>query len=78
MTAQPQFVPVKEDPSLRRDGSNGAIINRNSNDYFRRLAIKKSEKSKKSELESLRSEVAELKDLVRQLISQQNANLSKE
>lgn len=59
---------VKEDPSLHRDDSNSAIINKNSNDYFRRLAIKKAEVAKQSEMERLKAEVKELKDLVRQLL----------
>lgn len=60
---------VKEDPSLVRDISNSAIINRNSSDYFRRLSVKNATKKKDEELEELKSEVNELKDLVRQLLS---------
>lgn len=60
---------VKEDPSLKRDGSNSAIINRNTNDYFRRLAVKRSTEIKQREMEDLKSEVAQLKELVNQLLS---------
>lgn len=60
---------VKEDPSLIRDGSNGAIINRNTNDYFRRLAVKRAFEAKQREMEDLKSEVAQLKELVNQLLS---------
>ena len=70
---------VKEDPSLQRDGSNNAVINRNANDYFRRLAVKRATDAKEKELQNLKSEVSELKDLIRHLIaSSQNVNLSKE
>jgi hypothetical protein len=70
---------VKEDPSLQRDGSNNAVINRNTNDYFRRLAVKRATDAKEKELQNLKSEVSELKDLIRHLIaSSQNVNLSKE
>lgn len=68
---------VKEDPSLTRDGSNSAIINRNNNDYFRRLSIKRATQAKEIEMEKLKCEVSELKDLVKQLISMQQNNLSK-
>ena len=77
---QPARAIVKEDPSLVRDGSNNAVINSNANDYFRRLAVKRASDAKQKELEDLKSEVSELKALIKQLLSskQTNTNLSKE
>lgn len=61
---------VREDTSLTRDNSSQAIINRNTNDYYRRLAIKRSEEASKAELDSLKSEVANLKEIINSLILQ--------
>lgn len=60
---------VSSDPTLERDMSSQAIINRNQTDYLRRLAVKRTTKAKDDELENLKSEVAQLKELVAQLLS---------
>lgn len=52
--------------------SSQAIINRNQTDYIRRLAVKQETAAKRAELENLKSEVSELKALVRTLLSSQN------
>lgn len=58
---------VKEDPSLARDPYSKAIINRNTNDYLRRLATKCATEAKEAELEKLKSEVQDLKVMVQTL-----------
>lgn len=58
---------VKDDPSLVRDPYSKAIINRNTNDYLRRLATKCSADAKQAELEKLKSEVQDLKVMVQTL-----------
>lgn len=58
---------VKEDPSLVRDPYSKAIINRNTNDYLRRLATKCATEAKEAELEKLKSEVQDLKVMVQTL-----------
>jgi hypothetical protein len=62
---------VQDNPSLERDMHSKAIISRDRAAYQQRLAIRNAHKQKQSEIESLKSEVTELKDLVRQLISLQ-------
>lgn len=66
-TAENTPLVVKEDPSLVRDPYSKAIINRNTNDYIRRLAIKCSTEAKEAELQSLKSEVQDLKVMVQTL-----------
>jgi hypothetical protein len=66
---------VVDNPTLERDMSTNAVINRNKNDYFRRLQVKKANKAKDQELETLKSEVSQLKELVQSLLNtSQNGN----
>lgn len=67
--AEPQTYIVKEDPSLVRDGYSKAIINRNTNDYIRRLVAKEREEAKKAEIENLKNQVQELTSLVQSLVA---------
>jgi len=62
-----EVLVVKEDPSLVRDPYSKAIINRNTNDYLRRLATKCTTEAKEAELEKLKSEVHDLKVMVQNL-----------
>jgi hypothetical protein len=61
---------VVDNPTLERDMSTNAVINKNKNEYFRRLQVKKANKAKDQELETLKSEVSQLKELVHSLLSQ--------
>ena len=66
---------VVDNPTLERDMSTNAVINRNKNEYFRRLEVKKANKVKDQELETLKSEVSQLKELVQSLLNTpQNGN----
>ena len=65
---------VRDDTSFYRDESNRAVINSNTGDYHRRLSIKNANKKKEAELQDLKTEVKELRDLVKQLISLQQTN----
>lgn len=63
---------VKEDPSLIRDGYSRAIINRNTNDYLRRLISKQTFENKEAEIQKLKSDVEELKAMVQNLLQSQS------
>jgi hypothetical protein len=66
---------VVDNPTLERDMSTNAVINKNKNEYFRRLQVKKANKAKDQELETLKSEVSQLKELVQSLLNtSQNGN----
>lgn len=63
-------------PDLYRDPKSGAIVNNNQNDYesyIKSYKNRRSEKEKISNMEStlseLKSEIDEIKDLLRQLVS---------
>jgi hypothetical protein len=60
---------VVDNPTLERDMSTNAVINKNKNEYFRRLEVKKANKVKDQELETLKSEVSQLKELVQSLLN---------
>ena len=60
---------VVDNPTLERDMSTNAVINRNKTEYCRRLQVKKSNQKKEQELENLKAEVTQLKELVNSLIS---------
>ena len=70
---QPSYSKVRakvmDRPSLQRDMSTNAVINTNSNEYQRRLAVKESINKKNQEIANLKTEVAELKSLVQQLLA---------
>ena len=66
---------VVDNPTLERDMSTNAVINKNKNEYFRRLQVKKANKAKDQELETLKCEVSQLKELVQSLLNtSQNGN----
>lgn len=60
---------VVDNPTLERDMSTNAVINRNKTEYSRRLQVKKSNQKKEQDLENLKAEVTQLKELVNSLIS---------
>ena len=60
---------VIDNPTLERDMSSKAIINKNNTEYEKRIAFKNSTATRKKELEDLKEEVANLKELVQSLIA---------
>lgn len=59
---------VIDNPTLERDMSSKAIINKNNTEYEKRIVFKNLTTKKKKELEDLKEEVANLKKLVQSLI----------
>jgi hypothetical protein len=59
---------VIDDPTLQRDLSTGAVINKNHTDYSKRLALKKAMREKDSQITRLEEEVAELREMVNQIL----------
>lgn len=59
---------VVDDPNLQKDLSTGAVINRNHTDYSKRLSLKKAMREKESQISKLEDEVAELRELVNQIL----------
>jgi len=58
---------VLDNPDLVRDSSTKAVINTNKTAYSQRLKQKQINEQQQSDLESLRSEMAEIKALLKEL-----------
>ena len=69
-----QYIPVEGNKDLVRDPRTGAILNTNKKAYFRAIQDKQRRNAEDSEYESLKSEVAELKEMLAQLLEKVNAN----
>ena len=59
-----QTAKVKENTDLVRDLSTNAIINNNHEEYNKRLQIKRNAKKRENEIEYLKSQIEELKQLI--------------
>lgn len=69
-------IKVEGHPDLVRDSSSKAIVNKNINEYETYIAVSKKKEMEKnrmnnieSDLSSLKGEINEIKDLLKQLIS---------
>ena len=63
---------VEDNPNLNRDLSSTAIINTNMDAYSQRLAQKAARQDSRTEINNLKDEVKELKDLIHKLIEVNN------
>ena len=60
---------VKDNSDLVRDPKNGSILNTNSMDYDKYVAQRQSNKDTDQELADLKSEISEIKSLLKELVS---------
>jgi len=58
---------------LYRDDKTGAIVNTNSSDYNQRLISIKNNQVQKNELDRMRSDINELKDLMKALLEKKTS-----
>jgi hypothetical protein len=63
---------VRDNPDLVRIPYNGALINTNNDQYYAAIARKRKNTKVNLEVQTLRSEVAELKSLIKDLINRNN------
>jgi|TARA_Y100000992_G_scaffold256000_1_gene189337 uncharacterized coiled-coil DUF342 family protein len=63
------YQKIEDNPNLIRDSYSKAIINTDVEAYEKYLLLKSKLKSDKKEIDSLKNEVSELKDLVKDLIN---------
>lgn len=63
-----ELIPVEDNKYLGRDPHSKAILNTNKKDYMRAVQAKRNNANKVDELESLKKQVAELSELVKQLL----------
>ncbi len=63
------YQQIEDNPNLIRDSYSKAIINTDVEAYEKYLLLKSKLKNDKKEIDSLKNEVSELKDLVKDLIN---------
>lgn len=64
-----RYIKVQDEPNFVRDRFTGALVNINKQEIQRRKQILEAKRKQKQEYEQLKSDVAEIKDLLRQLIN---------
>lgn len=68
------FIPVEGNRDLARDSRSGAILNINKKAYHRAMALKQKRSDSGNELDLLKNEVSELKNMLAQLLEKVNTN----
>ena len=66
------MIKVEGYSNLYRDEESGAIVNTNSSDYNQRLVSIKNNQIQKNELDRMRSDINELKDLMKALLEKKD------
>lgn len=72
MNGDIELIPVDGHSNLGRDPGSNAILNTDNGSYEAYLKAKERSKQKDQEIESLRNELDDLKNLVGKLIQQQD------
>lgn len=66
------FAKVKENADLRKNVRTGAVINTNKANYMARKAKKYREKKQQEEMDTMKNEIQELKELIKALTNGNN------
>tara|TARA_R100000030_G_scaffold95117_1_gene82377 strand:- start:365 stop:568 length:204 start_codon:yes stop_codon:yes gene_type:complete len=64
-----RLTKVKDHPHLYRDEDSGAILNYDTIGYNQRLKKIESEKSQKQELDNMKKDIEEIKELLKQFLN---------
>lgn len=62
------LIPVKDHPDLAKDTTTGAIVNINKDKYLRQKRLQEQRKTQREELDTLKSDVQEIKMLLHKLL----------
>lgn len=68
------LVPIENNKSLYRDSQSGAVVNCSSSDYEQYIQHKNQELEKLSEMEKLKNDVNEIKDIMKLILSKLDTN----
>ena len=68
------LIPIENNKSLYRDPNSGAVINCSSSDYESYLVHKNSLLEKQNEIQMLKTEVNEIKDMMKLILSKLDSN----
>ncbi len=63
------MIPVEGHKNLYRDESTGAIINCDTSGYSQYIKMKDQKKSQKEELDRMKSDIEEIKALLKELVN---------
>lgn len=63
------MIPVEGHKNLYRDESTGAIINCDTSGYSQYIKMKDEKKSQKEELDRMKSDIEEIKALLKELVN---------
>ena len=63
------MIPVKGHSDLFRDEESGAIVNTDHSQYNNYIEMKNRKKSEKEELDRMKSDIEEIKTLLKQLVN---------
>ncbi len=63
------MIPVKGHKGLFRDEESGAIINTNVSEYNNYMDMKNKKQSEKDELDKIKSDIQEIKNLLKELVN---------
>jgi len=66
------MIPVEGHKGLYRDEETGAIVNCDINEYNRYIALKNQRINQKKEIENLKNELSDIKDLLHKLINEKH------
>ena len=61
------MIPVKDNHALYRDEESNAIVSTNMTEYKRYVEARKRKEDEKTELESLKNDINEIKEMLRNL-----------
>lgn len=68
------LIPIENNNFLYRDVNSGAVVNCSKSEYDSYLEHKKSIIEKQNEIENLKNEVGEIKDLMKLILSKLDSN----
>jgi len=63
------MIPVKDNHALYRDEESNAIVSTDMTEYKKYIAARKIKKSERAELDELKSELKEIKDLLKGIVN---------
>ena len=68
------LIPVEGHNNLFRDRNTGAIINKDNSAYLNYIKLREMKQKEKNEIENLKSEIDEIKSLLKELINESRQN----
>ena len=68
------LIPVEGHNNLYRDRNNGSIVNFDKNTYDNYMKLKRLKQNEKDELDTIKSDIEEIKSLLRELTNGSRSN----